>query len=53
MLLDLLARWNVDPARSVLVGDQPSDMAAALAAGMQGRFFDGGNLRDTVAPLLR
>jgi D-glycero-D-manno-heptose 1,7-bisphosphate phosphatase len=53
MLLDLLARWDVDPARCVLVGDQPSDMAAASAAGMRGQFFDGGNLRDTVAPLLR
>ena len=53
MLLDLLARWDVDPACCVLVGDQPSDMAAAAAAAMRGQFFDGTNLRNTVAPLLR
>jgi D,D-heptose 1,7-bisphosphate phosphatase len=52
MLLDLLARWDVDPARSLLVGDQPSDMAAAAAAAVRGQFFDGSNLFNTVAPLL-
>ena len=53
MILDLLRTWRLDPAHCVLVGDQPSDMAAAQAAGIEGHLFTGGNLADTVAPLLR
>lgn len=34
MLLEAMRRWRLDPAASVLVGDQPSDMAAAAAAGL-------------------
>ena len=52
MLLNLLARWQVDPAHCVMVGDQPTDMAAAAAAGVAGFRFTGGNLDDFVAPLL-
>lgn len=44
MLLDLMRRWQLDPARCVLVGDQPSDLAAAAAAGIASRLFDGGDL---------
>ncbi|HTW69131.1 MAG TPA: HAD-IIIA family hydrolase, partial [Acetobacteraceae bacterium] len=29
MLLDLIAAWELDPARCVMIGDQPTDMAAA------------------------
>ncbi len=36
MLLDLLQRWELDPARCVLFGDQPTDMQAAQAAGVRG-----------------
>ena len=44
MLLDLMRHWQLDPARCVLVGDQPSDLAAAAAAGIAGHLFDGGDL---------
>ena len=52
MLLDLMRAWELDPARCVLVGDQDTDMAAAAAAGISGRRFEGGNLADFVRPLL-
>lgn len=34
MLTAALARFNVDPGRSVMIGDKPSDMDAARAAGV-------------------
>jgi len=34
------------------VGDQPTDLTAATAAGVPAFRFMGGNLRDFVAPLL-
>jgi D,D-heptose 1,7-bisphosphate phosphatase len=52
MVRDLVRAWELDPARCVLVGDQPSDVAAAEAAGVAGHLFPGGNLRRFVAPLL-
>jgi D,D-heptose 1,7-bisphosphate phosphatase len=52
MLLDLMRAWELDPTRCVLVGDQPTDMAAAEAAGIRGIRFPGGNLADFVGPLL-
>ena len=53
MILDLIQRWSLDPARCMLVGDQPSDMGAAQGAGIVGHPFRGGNLSDLVAPLLQ
>lgn len=44
MLLDLIARWELDPARTVFVGDSESDMQAAAAAGVRGERFTGGPL---------
>lgn len=44
MLLDLMAHWDVDAARSLMVGDQVSDVAAAAAAGVQGVLFSGQSL---------
>lgn len=52
MILDLMARWRVDPARSAMVGDKASDVAAAEAAGILGVLYRGEPLADIVASLL-
>jgi D,D-heptose 1,7-bisphosphate phosphatase len=52
MLLDLMRAWEVDPARCVLIGDQDSDMAAAAAAGIAARRYDGGDLEELVRAIL-
>jgi D-glycero-D-manno-heptose 1,7-bisphosphate phosphatase len=52
MLLDCLERWPVDTMRSFVIGDQPTDMAAARATGLPGYLFTGGNLADFVARCL-
>ena len=53
MILDLMAHWPVDRARSTMIGDKPSDMAAARAAGIRGILYEGGALVDSVAAALR
>ena len=53
MILDLIARWELDPQRCALVGDQTTDMQAAAAAGIRGKLFEGGNLLAAVEPLLQ
>lgn len=50
MLLDLMAHWPVDRSRSLLVGDQPTDLDAAAAAGVAALKFVGGNLAEAIGP---
>ncbi len=52
MIRDLLARYPVDPARTVMIGDNDTDMQAAAAAGIRGVKFGGGSLLAAVRPYL-
>src|SRR6185437_7606101 len=52
MLLDLIRAWEIDPARSVMFGDQDTDMRTAMAAGVAGYLFQGGNLLEFARPIL-
>ena len=47
MVRDLLAKWQIDASRSVLIGNNQSDLDAAEAAGIDGVFNDG-DLLDVV-----
>jgi D-glycero-D-manno-heptose 1,7-bisphosphate phosphatase len=54
MITDLAQRFPVDMTRSMLIGDKPSDIEAAQAAGLPGHLFEGGDLeafvRQRLAP---
>ena len=44
MVLRAIAELDLDPALTVVIGDQPSDLEAARRAGVAGALFTGGNL---------
>jgi len=44
MLLRAIAEHDIDPTRSFMVGDRPSDMEAARRADVRGLLFEGGDL---------
>lgn len=44
MIEDCLACWPVDRTGSFLIGDNPSDVEAAAAAGIEGHLFGGDDL---------
>lgn len=52
MLIALAERYRIDKAASFLIGDKPSDLAAAKAADITGYLFGGGSLLDFVERLL-
>ena len=44
MILKAMAEWPIDREASLLIGDKPSDLEAALRAGVRGVLFGGGDL---------
>jgi len=44
MIVDLLKRFPVAASESILIGDQPTDLEAARAAGIRGLLYREGNL---------
>ena len=44
MLLDLIASWQLDASKALMIGDAESDMQAAASAGVRGLRFCGGDL---------
>jgi len=52
MILDLVQHWPVDRARSIVIGDQDSDVQAAAAAKLSGVLYSGGRVDETLAAYL-
>jgi D,D-heptose 1,7-bisphosphate phosphatase len=48
MLLDLFEHWPIEREGSFLIGDKPSDIQAADAAGVPGYLFEGDDLTEFV-----
>jgi D-glycero-D-manno-heptose 1,7-bisphosphate phosphatase len=49
MIHDLIEQWPVRREGSFVIGDRPSDIEAAKAAGLPGFLFSGGDLDAFVA----
>jgi D-glycero-D-manno-heptose 1,7-bisphosphate phosphatase len=52
MINELLERFPVDVSRSILIGDKPTDLEAAQAAGIKGYLFSGQNLAHFLRSIL-
>jgi len=52
MILRAVADHDLDPGRSLMIGDQPSDLEAARRAHVAGHLFQGGDLDAFVARIL-
>lgn len=52
MLRRLIDGHAVDPARTVMIGDQITDVQAAEAAGIEGVLFDGSDLKVAIGPIV-
>ena len=52
MIHDLIQRWPVRRAGSFVVGDRPTDIEAADAAGLPGFLFTGGDLDAFIAAVI-
>jgi D-glycero-D-manno-heptose 1,7-bisphosphate phosphatase len=52
MIHDLMEHWPVRREGSFVIGDRPSDIEAAVAAGLPGFLFAGGDLDAFVAGIM-
>ena len=52
MFKKAIAEWEPDLERSVMIGDQPSDLQAAAAVGVRGVLYEGGDLSALVRELI-
>ena len=52
MIDELVERFSVDAGRSILIGDKPTDLEAAQAAGIKGYLFAGQNLAHFLKSIL-
>lgn len=52
MILDLIENWPVLRSGSFVIGDRSTDIEAAIAAGLPGFLFEGGDLDEFVKQVL-